>query len=642
MNRAEKRRQQKTAKKAARKSPNKHSIDSHQALRVAIQYHSAGRLSDAEKVYQQILQADPNQPDALHFLGVIAHQVSNYDSAVGLIKKAIDIKPDYAEAHYNLGNTLKALGKLDEAVVSYNKAIAIKPDFAVAHYNLGAALQTLGKLDEAVACYNNALSIKPDYVETHYNLGNTLLSLGKLDEAIDSYNTAISLKPDYAEAHFNLGNALKTHGKLDEAIANYNIALAIKPDYAEAYNNRGNALKALDKLEEAIDSYNKALANNPDYAEAHNNLGNAFTNLGKIDEAVANFSKAIAIKPDFAEAHRHMANAKNYSEYDEDIRSMEKNYNNLEINDEQRMHLAFGLGKAFEDLQQYEKAFDYFFEGNALIRKADRYSIEEDIVFFNKIRETLNASFFAAHQQTGYVGETPPIFILGMPRSGTSLVEQILASHPRVYGAGELETFGNIIFGYFQNREGVEFPNTISLADRDDFARAGIEYTQGARKTSQVNQFVTDKMPNNFKFIGLIKLILPDAKVIHCQRDPADTCLSLFKNYFLKQHKYSHDLKELGQYYNLYKDLMEHWHKVLPGFIHDVQYEDMIGDQAQQTRALLDFCGLEWDDACLDFHKSDRPVATASAAQVRRPIYNSSVQLWKKYEKQLAPLLETL
>ncbi len=428
----------------------------------------------------------------------------------------------------------------------------------------------------------------------------------------------------------------------DEAVASYNKALAIKPDYAEAHSNLGNALKDLGKLDEAVASYNKALAIKPDYAEAYSNLGNALQSLGKLDDAVASYHKALAIKPDYAEAHRHLARVKKYSENDEDIRSMEQNYANLEINDEQRMHLAFGLGKAFEDLQQYEKAFDFFVEGNTLRRKAYRYSVDDDAVFFNKIKKALNTSFFAKHQHTGYKGERPPIFILGMPRSGTTLVEQILASHPQVHGAGELETLRQIILNDFDKGNGVDFPESTKQADGADFECAGIKYTRDSRKRSLDSQFVTDKMPDNFKYIGLIKLMLPDAKVIHCRRDPADTCLSIFKNYFIKQHKYSHDLRELGRYYNLYRDLMEHWHSVIPGFIHDIQYENMVTDQVGQTRALLKYCGLEWNDACLEFHKTDRPVATASAAQVRRPIYNSSVQLWKKYEKQLSPLLEIL
>ena len=582
MNRAEKRRQKKLAKKAARnaklgkatiRSPGQQTVAIQESIDIAVQHHKAGRFPEAESIYQQILQTDPSQPVALHLLGVIAHQMGKNDIAVELITRAIAIKSDYVEAHSNLGNALQGLGKLDEAVVSYHKALAIKPDYAEAHSNLGIALKDQGKLDEAVASHRKALAIKPDYAEAHSNLGNAFKDLGKLDEAVASYHKALAIKPDFAKAHYNLGLALQ--------------------------------------------------------------------DLGKLDEAVASYHKALAINPDYAEAHRHMAGMKKHSEYDEDIRAMEKAYAKPAISDEQRMHLAFGLGKAFEDLQQFEKAFGFFAEGNSIKRGSYSYSIDDHGHFFKKLEEAFDSSLFAKHQGTGCDDETP-IFILGMPRSGTTLVEQILASHPQVHGAGELGTLSQIVSSYFDKGKGVEIPESIGQVDGADFERPGVEYIQAIRKHSPDTRFITDKMPENFKFIGLIKLMLPNAKVIHCRRDPADTCLSIFKTYFTVKHEYSHDLGELGRYYNFYRGLMEHWHSVIPGFIHDVQYEDMVADQAGQTRTLLEYCGLEWDDACLEFYKTDRPVRTASAEQVRRPIYKDSVQLWKRYEKQLAPMLEIL
>ena len=311
------------------------------------------------------------------------------------------------------------------------------------------------------------------------------------------------------------------------------------------------------------------------------------------------------------------------------------------ISDEQRMHLAFGLGKAFEDLHQYEKAFSFFAEGNSIKRGSYSYSIDDHGNFFKKLEEAFDSSLFAKYQGRGCDDETP-IFILGMPRSGTTLVEQILASHRQVHGAGELGTLGRIVSSYFDKRNGVEFPESIRQVDGADFERPGVEYIQAIRRHSLDIRFITHKMPRNFIYIGLIKLMLPDAKVIHCRRDPADTCLSIFKTYFTGKHEYSHDLGELGRYYKLYRGLMEHWHSVIPGFIHDVQFEDMVTDQAEQTRTLLEYCGLEWDDACLESHKTDRPVMTASVEQVRRPIYKDSVQLWKRYETKLAPMLGSL
>jgi tetratricopeptide (TPR) repeat protein len=282
-----------------------------QAIDLAVQHHKAGELPKAESIYNQILQSDPNQPVALHLLGVIAHQVGKNDFAVDLITKALAVKPDYAEAYSNLGNALHGLGKLDEAMDSYNKAIDIKPDNAEAHSNLGNTLKDLGKIDEAVASYNKALDIKPDYADAHSNLGNALQLLGKLEEAMGSYNKAIDIKPDNAEAHYNLGNALQGFAKVDGVVASYNKAIAIKYDYVEASSNLGNTLKNLGKVAEAVASYSNALAIKPDYAEAHNNLGNALNDLGKLEEALISFNKAIAIKPDYAEAYNNLGNALN-------------------------------------------------------------------------------------------------------------------------------------------------------------------------------------------------------------------------------------------------------------------------------------------------------------------------------------------
>ncbi|MDP7469145.1 MAG: sulfotransferase [Alphaproteobacteria bacterium] len=550
MGRAEKRRQRKLAGKAAKSEARRKSGESQlerqnqlpiqQTLDLAVQHHTAGRLPEAKGIYQQILQVDPNQPIALHLLGVIAHQVGKNDIALELITKALAIKPDYAEAYNNQGNALMSLEQPDEAAASYRKAIAVKPDYAEQHNNLGYALRELGRLDEAVDCYRKALTIEPDFAEAYNNLGIALQELGRLDEVVDCYH------------------------------------------------------------------------------------------------------KALAIKPDYAEAYRNMADFKKHSEYDQDIQAMEQAYAEPDISDEQRMHLAFGLGKAFEDLCRYEKAFGFFAEGNAIKRESYGYSVDDSGNFFKKIKEVFDSSLLAKHQDEGCHDKTP-IFILGMPRSGTTLVEQILASHPRVHGAGELKILPRIVFSHFDKVKGVKFPGSIRQVDGADFKCLGAEYINEAREHSGKTMFLTDKMPDNYFFIGIIKLALPNAKVIHCKRNPADNCLSLFKSYFPDRgHNYAYDLVELGRYYNFYHDLMEHWHSVIPGFVHDIQYEDIVADQAGQTRTLLEYCGLEWDDACLAFHKTNRLVQTKSFGQVRKPIYKDSIQSWKRYENQLAPLLEIL
>ena len=327
MNRAEKRRQQKLAEKAAKKNhvqPAGLSIDP-QSLEIAVQHHSAGRLSEAENLYQKILKSDPNHPTALHLLGLIAHQVGKNGVAVDLMTKALSIKPDYVEAHGNLGNAYSRLGKLAEAVASYRKALAIKPDYADAHGNLAAALQGLGKLDEALIHYHKALAIRPEYSEAHSNLGTAFRELGKLDEAVTSFQKAASLNPNYANAHNGLGLALQEMGKHEEAADCYQQAIAIKPDFAEAHCNLGATLQKLGKLDEAVASCRKALSINSSFAEAHNNLGIAFKEQGEFEAALSSFKMALATTPNYCEALNNLGSTlHNMGRFDEAVVSYNK------------------------------------------------------------------------------------------------------------------------------------------------------------------------------------------------------------------------------------------------------------------------------------------------------------------------------
>ncbi len=340
-------------------------------------------------------------------------------------------------------------------------------------------------------------------------------------------------------------------------------------------------------------------------------------------------------------AYRQLASLKKFSEYDHDVKAMEEAWATPDLSDEQRMQLAFGLGKSFDDLRRYEKAFRFFSAGNDIKRGTYNFSVEHAENNFGMIKKLFTIDMFADHRLAGASDETP-IFILGMPRSGTSLVEQILASHPKVHGGGELDYLKNVVFHLNKSYKGI-FTDVINQARINQFSNAGTKYIKMIRAHSNFARFITDKMPENFRFIGIIKLMLPNAKIIHCRRNPMDTCLSIFKNLFTGDGLlYTNNLRELGQYYKLYGDLMSYWHSVLPGFIYDIQYEDVVANQEKQSRALLEHCGLEWDDACVEFHKTNQPVQTLSSAQVRRPIYNDSVQAWKRYEKWLTPLLDII
>lgn len=533
-------------------------------------------------------------------------------------------------------------GELQVAERLYRQVLARDAHNVIAIHHLGVIAYQAGNNEAATQLLSRALSLQPDCAEVRSNLGNVLMSQGNLRDAIICYRQAIAAKPDYVEAYTNLANALKEEGKLGEAVSCYQQAIRIKPDHAKAYAGLGATLNEQGKLDEAILSCRQALLLQDNLADAHGVLGNILKEHGDLEGALSAFQRALAIKPDFAVVHRLLASIHEYTAPNEQLLAMKNLFQN-ETASQNKMHLAFGLGKALEDLGEFQSAFRYLLEGNRLKRESFQYSMQEDQQLFHNIQRTVNSGAIANLTGSGCPDDTP-IFILGMPRSGTSLVEQILASHPMVHGAGELDIFEKTFLGYTQTDSFVAaFEAVVHAQDTSALlGRIGKGYVEKLREFSATARFITDKMPHNFLAIGLIRLALPQARIIHCVRGPMDNCLSIFKNFFISEHKYAYDLRELGQYYILYQELMRHWHTLFPGAIYDIHYEDVIRAPEEETHKLLHHCGLPWDDACLSFHKTTRRVATASAAQVRKPIYNGSVKLWQKYERQMAPLKEIL
>jgi len=573
--------------------------------------------------------------------GRVLHQKEQLSDAERAYKKAIKINQDFVEAHGNLGNVLVDRGRLKEASGAYRKALKLLPDHPMLLNNLGNALQLQGKNEEAISCFNAAITQDPDYADAHSNLGNALRELGRVEEAITSYKSAIKIAPDLADTYSNLGTILMELNEVDDAAINYKKAIEIDPGHIEAYNGLGNALSDKGEIEKAVASYYKTIELDPGYSEAYHGLGNALSDRGELVNAIALYRKAIEIEPGYIEAYSSLAKNKKFLEYDDDVRSMETLYAKERLSEKQKIRLAFSLGKVYEDLGKYEKAMEFIIEATRLERASFDYSISEAEDLFRDIKETFSLKFFSDRMTVGNADQTP-IFILGMPRSGTSLVEQILASHPDVVGAGELNDLLDLILKLCATDSSRKFPAFISDLDSGLFNELGKKYIARIRNHSKAAKYITDKMPHNFLRIGFIKAILPNAKIIHLTRDPMDNCLSIFKNYLSRGHTYSNDMTELGQYYNLYLDLMEYWRNTLPDFIYDLSYEELVDDQEGQVRKLLEYCNLAWDDACLDFHKTRRVVKTASNAQVRRPIYKDSVKLWKRYEKQLQPLIKAI
>jgi tetratricopeptide (TPR) repeat protein len=571
----------------------------------------------------------------------VLHQKGKLSDAERFYKKAIKNNKNFVEARSNLGNVLLDLGRIKEAVVSYSKALKLLPDHPLLLNNLGNALQMLGENEEAISWLNEAIVQDPNYADAYCNLGNAQRVLGRAEEAIASYKRAISIAPDLADTYNNLGAILMELNEVDDAATNFKKAIEIEPGFIEAYNGLGNALSDKGDIDKAVASYYKAIELDPGYSEAYHGLGNAISEQGELVKAIALYRKAIEIDPEYIEAYQSLARNKKFLEYDDDVRSMEFLYAKQCLSEEQKTGLAFSLGKVYEDLGRYETAMELFIAATRLKRASFDYSITEAEDLFRDIKEKFSLKFFSVPITVGNSDQTP-IFILGMPRSGTSLVEQILASHPNVVGAGELSVLLDLIKKLCATDSSKGSPTFISDLDSELFKDLGKEYIARIRNHSKSAKYITDKMPHNFLRIGFIKTILPNAKIIHLTRDPMDNCLSIFKNDFSSGHAYSYDMTELGQYYHLYLDLMKYWRNNLPDFIYDLNYEELVDDQEGQVRKLLEYCNLPWDDACLEFHKTRRKVKTASNAQVRQPIYKDSVNLWKRYEKQLQPLHDAI
>jgi tetratricopeptide (TPR) repeat protein len=613
-------------------------LDVNQAVDQALTHHRAGRLGEAERLYRQVLAVDPRHADSLHLLGVVSHQAGRDDVALDLIGKAIALNDRVADYHCNIGSALCGLGRSEEGIAHYMRAIALDPRHALACNNLGNALVDHGKVAEGEARLRRALDLKPDYHEAHYNLGNALTAQDRLDEAVAHYRRAIALAPNFANAHNNLATTLEKQGRSQEAAAEFARVLKIEPRHASAHYNLGNLLRANAEYEAAIGHYKQALASRPDFADAWNNMGVALAERGDLEAAREAYRKSVEAEPARAAYHRNLAAHKRFEPGDPQFAVLEELAQNPQrVPEHERIDLQFALGKAYADLKQHERSFSHLLAGNALKRVQIAYDESAAMSYIGRIRATFGAELMRANAGAGDPSPTP-VFIVGMPRSGTTLIEQIIASHPNAAGAGELFDLDNIA------RSVPGFPDTVSGMSGDELQQLGARYAAAIRAIAPAAGRVADKMPWNFHFCGLIHLALPNARIIHARRDAIDTCLSCFSILFDgNSNLYTYDLGELGRFYRAYESLMAHWRAVLPpGVMLEVQYEDVVADLESQARRIIAYCGLNWDDACLAFHKTRRPVRTSSVAQVRQPIYNSSVGRWRAYGDLLRPLLDAL
>lgn len=538
--------------------------------------------------------------------------------------------------HLNSVISLYTDGKIEEAIDEIKKLNERFPNEPILFNIIGACYKALGELDAAAKMFEIAVTINPNYAEAHFNHGVILKGLGSLDQALESYKKAISILPNYPDAYNNIGNVYHELKKYKEAIDAYEWAIAYRHDFFQAYTNLGLCYSDFGDSKLAVKNYMKAAEIEPNYIDAYFNMGISMKELGNREGSMKAFESVLEIDNKHAKAHRNLSAMKNYTSEDPQIAVMESILNNKDLSESDSIELNFALAKVYEDLDEPKKFFKFLNKANDLNKKSLNYLIEEDQEKFLVLKKLFsNPPPLIKKPQK----DLQPIFILGMPRSGTSLVEQILASHNEVFGAGELRFLGEYSISCL-NKILTEKSNSISIEDLNSLRSL---YLQSLSEINTTNKIITDKMPDNFKYIGFILSALPEAKIIHVRRDAIATCWSNYKFFFdARGNGYACNQDDLATYYNLYTDLMKFWNKLFPNKIMEISYEDLTNNQEKETRRLLKYCGLTWDSNCLSFYENDRVVKTISALQVREKIYQGSSLKWKKYKENLKPLVNGL
>lgn len=533
-------------------------------------------------------------------------------------------------------------GEQERAARIYEQIVALKPDFVEAHYNFGAVLTDMKMYAEAVPHFARALALRPHDADIHHGIGIALQRSGRSAEAVEHYRQSLDLDPARQAARINLSAALLELGKLDEALQQAESAVAREPANPELLANLAAILTVAGRLDEARVYCERAMAIDSRVASVHYTLGNICKFSGLFDQAMAQYTKAIEIAPDHVRAHENLADIKSFQPGDPELAVLEQLAIRKDLTDQDAVH--FALAKAYEDCKEYSRSFEYLRKANALRRARIPYNHEGAIALSRRVIALFDRNLLDRFEGAGDPSPVP-IFVLGMPRSGSTLVEQILGSHPAISAAGELTDLNKAEQAVLESIDlAYKFPEHVPLLQPATLRRIGEEYVRRLHAHLNGKTRVVDKLPSNFLRVGLIRLILPNAKIIHTTRDPIDTCVSCFSRAFdAAGPPYTYNMTELGQYYRSYAEVMAHWRSVLPrdAFL-DVSYEELTEDPEGQARRLIDYCGLPWDASCLNFQGNARPVFTASVVQVRQPIYRTSVQRWRKYESEIGPLLDAL
>lgn len=505
----------------------------------------------------------------------------------------------------------------------------------------GLALHRQKRLKEAEFCYQNVLRQDPDHPEANNLMGTLAAEARKAAMAVDYFKRAVTATKAANHVYRNnLGNAYLMANRPELALVELQWVVRRQPRLYPALCNLGRAYRKLNLADQGLAYLEKAMRLDPERPDARIALAESLIDLGRMDEAAALYREILAMMPDFPEALAGLASTRKFKADDPEIAQIERLIATGSLNEARLNLLHHAAGKMCNDAKDHDRAYEHFAKGKAIAGK------DFDLAAYRRrvdgLIETFTPFFFMERREAFGRSSEVPVFIVGMPRSGTTLTEQIAASHPRIYGAGELSHMRHMAIdlnyessspGFLTGMRDMSARKSQDLAD---------DYLYQITKTGGDAMRIIDKMPHNFELLGLVALLFPRARIIHCRRDPLDNCVSCFTNRFSENHGYNTDLRQLGAYYREYKRLMDHWRRVLPLPMLEIDYQEMIDDQETQSRRLIDFLGLDWDPACLDFHKTERTVQTISRWQVRQPIYKTSVKRWKDYEKHIGPLKEAL
>ena len=641
----------------------------------AVTFLRGGDPETAEQVCRKGLGEVPNDPNLLCLLGASLLQQSKPGRAEGPLAKAVQMYPGFSKGHEGLAEVYILQGKLQAALECLQTASRLEPDSSSIKLKLGKVLSGLGRSDDASAEFEASFKLTPfreDLVR-----GLQLQRMGNLKEAERTYrgvlvqdpddvdalrllaglamrakqwgdaevllNKALRLAPDFFQGWMDLGLAHQEQDQMPEARKALEKAMALKPDLPNAFTAYGTVCAMSGDHTKALEFFEQAVTKHSGNAGALAGLGHVLKTIGRQEDAIQAYRQCAEHNPGHGEAYWSLANLKTFRFSDEEVQGMEQQIANPDLGAEPKANFLFALGKAYEDAGDYDRGFTYYRQGNETRRQLENYDPVNTLDSHDNVIRVFSQEFFET-QQTAGASDDSAILIVGLPRSGSTLLEQILASHSQVEGTHELPELSRTARSTRKlSKEKAIYPDSVlGLAD-ETFAQLGREYLERASRHRQMQKpRFTDKLPNNFVHIGFVHAILPNANVIDAVRHPLDSCVGSYKQLFARGQPFTYDLYEIGEFYLEYRRVMDHWDAVLPGKVLKVQYEDVVGDLENQVTRILTHCDLELEASCLNFHETERAVKTASSEQVRQPIYSTSVQSWRKFEKYLDPLIEVL